>query len=124
MPGDSRELDCGTFFLDQIDFAGPPNTVSIKATSIPCDGIKTTKRYRAWENTGLQEIAAQIAGEHGLGLVWDTKEVPKDPRIDQVEMPNLEFLRDRAKDFGLSLKLFNKQLILYSEEEYEQKGAV
>jgi phage protein D len=124
MPGDSRELDCGTFFLDQIDFAGPPNTVAIKASSIPQDGIKTTKRYRAWEDTGLQDIAAQIAGEHGLGLVWDTAEAPARKRVDQVEMPNLEFLRDLAKDFGLSLKLFNKQLIFYSEAEYEQKGAI
>jgi uncharacterized protein len=124
MPGDSRELDCGSFYLDQIDFQGPPNTVTIKASSIPQDGIKTTKRYRAWENTGIQQIAAQIAGEHGLGLVWDAIAAPIAKRIDQVEMPNLEFLRDRAKDYGLSLKLFNKQLILYSEEQYEAKGAV
>jgi phage protein D len=124
MPGDSRELDCGTFFLDQIDFEGPPNAVSIKAVSVPQDGIKSTKRYRAWENTGFQQIAAQIAGEHGLGLVWDAVAAPIAKRIDQIEMPNLEFLRDRAKDYGLSLKLFNKQLVLYSEEQYEAKGAV
>ena len=45
-------------------------------------------------------------------------------RIDQVEMPDLEFLRDLAKDWSIKLKIFNRQLIMYSEEEYEAKPPV
>ena len=29
------ELFCGTFFVDSIEFSGPPRTVSIRAVSIP-----------------------------------------------------------------------------------------
>jgi phage protein D len=44
--------------------------------------------------------------------------------VDQVEMPDLEFLRDLAKDWSIKLKIFNRQLIMYSEEEYEAKPPV
>ena len=122
--GDSRELDCGTFWLDQIDFTGPPNTVIAKASSIPTTGIKSQKKYRFWEDKDLQSIAAEIATENGLALVWDTMENQQIKRTDQVETPDLEYLRDLFKDSSLSLKIFNRQLIAYSEEEYEAKGPV
>lgn len=126
IPGDTRDFDCGTFFIDEIGYAGPPNVVVIKATSIPvATGIKSTKKYRFWEDTPVQAIAAQVAGEHGLALVWDVaKLVAKLPRVDQVEMPDLEFLRDLAKDWSIKLKLFNRQLVMYSEEEYEARPPV
>ena len=123
--GDTREFDCGTFFIDEIDYAGPPNVVSIKATSIPvATGIKMQKKYRFWEDTPLQDIASQMAGEHGLALVWDVAKstMAKLKRVDQVETPDLEFLRDLAKDWSIKLKVFNRQLIMYSEEEYEARG--
>ena len=34
-------------------------------------GIKTQKKYRFWEDTPIQAIAAQVSAEHGLALVWD-----------------------------------------------------
>jgi uncharacterized protein len=127
IPGDTREFDCGTFFIDEIGYAGPPNVVTIRATSIPvATGIKNQKKYRFWEDTPVQAIAAQVAGEHGLALVWDVGKliVAKLVRVDQVEMPDLEFLRDLAKDWSIKLKIFNRQLIMYSEEEYEAKAPV
>jgi uncharacterized protein len=126
-PGDTRIFDCGTFFIDEIAYAGPPNVVGIKATSIPvATGIKTQKKYRFWEDTPIQAIAAQVSAEHGLALVWDVAKAIIKPlkRIDQVEMPDLEFLRDLAKDWSIKLKIFNRQLVMYSEEEYEAKPPV
>ena len=125
-PGDTKEFDCGTFWIDQIDCQGPPNTVSVRATSLPITtGIKNEKKYRMWEGQDLKQIAEQIAGEHGLTLVWDSaKTAEKMEHVEETEMPNLEFLRDLAKDNSMSLKVFNKQLIFYSEEEYEAKPAV
>lgn len=123
-PGDSRMIDCGTFVLDQIDFAGPPNTVSIKATSVPVGtGIKTQKKYGSWEGVTLPQIALEIATRNGLTLVWDTAKAifRKLKRVDQVEMPDLEFIRDKAKEASLSIKVYKRQLVLYSEEEYEAR---
>lgn len=123
-PGDTRLIDCGVFWLDEIGFTGPPNTVSIRATSVPIiTGIKTQKKFRFWEGMTLMDIASQIAVENGLALVWDTKENPKFTRVDE-QMPDLEFLRDKAKDGGLSIKIYKRQLVMYSEEEYEARPAV
>jgi uncharacterized protein len=123
-PGDSRTLDCGSFWLDEINYAGPPNVVAVKATSIPPEGIKGEQQSYGWENQSLQKIAEEKAGKHGLSLVWATKKTPvAEARIDQIETPDLEFLRDKAKNLGLNLKLFAKQLIFYSEEEYESRPA-
>jgi len=125
MAGDTREFPCGTMWIDEIGLSGPPNVVTVKATSIPVStGIKTQKQYKFWEDQPLQAIASEIAEEYGLGLVWDTQESPTLKRTDVIEMAFLEYLRDRCKDEGLSLKLFNRQLVIYSEEEYEAKPPI
>jgi uncharacterized protein len=124
-PGDSRSLDCGTLFIDEIGYAGPPNVVAIKATSIPTDGIKNEQVSESWNETSLREIAQEKADKHGMTLVWATKQAPPvEQYIEQNETPDLEFLRDKAKDMGLQVRMFNKQLIFYSEEEYEAQPSV
>ena len=125
LPGDTRTVDCGVFWLDQIDFSGPPNTVSVKATSVPVTtGIKTQKKFRAWEGESLSKIVGQIAEENGLKLVWDAKDDPTLKRADQVDSADLEFVRDKAKDNSLDMRIYNRQLIIYSAEEYDAKPAV
>jgi len=54
--GDNRELDCGSFEIDSVDFNGPPDTVTIKAMSIPVSSsIRNSEKTRAWEDTTLQK---------------------------------------------------------------------
>ena len=65
---------------------------------------------------------AQIAGENGLAPVWEATVDPILKRTDQLEMPDLEYVRDKIKDASLSLKVFKRQLVVYSEEEYEARG--
>jgi phage protein D len=123
--GDSRSIDCGIFWIDQIDCNGPPNVITVQAVSIPISsGIKNEKRWRGWEGTSLQLIASQIATENGLTLVWDTPQMPKLERVDEVGSPDLEFLRDKVKESSLSLSVKRGQLVIFSEEEYEARAAV
>ena len=124
-PGDTREFSCGVMWVDEINLIGPPNIVTVRAVSIPVNtGFKTEKQYHFWEGQDLQSVAAEIAGLYGLTLVWDTTESPKLKRTDVVETAYSEYLRDRAKDEGLNMKVYNRQLIIYSEEAYEAKPAV
>ena len=124
-PGDNREFDCGAMWVDEVSLTGPPNMVTVKATSIPAaTGLKSEKQYQFWEGMPLMAIAAQTAAEYGLTTVWDTAKNPTFKRTDIHDMSHLEYLRDRCKDEGLSLKIFNRQLIVYSEEEYEARPAV
>lgn len=124
-PGDTREFNCGTMWVDEISMAGPPNTVTMKAVSIPVNtGIKTQRRYQFWEGQPLQAIAGEIAAMYSLALVWDATDSPVLKRTDVIETAHLEYLRDRCKDEGLSIKIFNRQLIIYSEAEYEARPPI
>lgn len=123
-PGDNRTLNCGHFWIDEVTFKGPPNCVSIKGTSIPVTaGLKNQKKTRSWENSDLKSIAGKIAEDNQLTLFYDTQQNPRVKRTDQVEKADMEYLRDRAKEATLSVKVHNKQLVVYSEKEYEERDA-
>lgn len=122
-PDDSRKLECGIFWINHVGFKGPPNVVDIKATSIPPNGIKHQKKHRSWESSNLSSISGQIAKENGLTLVYDTKDNPTIQRTDQKDKSDLQYLRDMCKEEKLCLKIHKKQLIIYSEEEYEARPA-
>lgn len=125
VPGDTRDFNVGTMWIDELILAGPPNIVTVKATSIPVHtGIKTEKQYQFWEDQPLQQVASEIAGIYDLALVWETSKDPKLKRSDVIEQSHLEYLVDRCKDEGLNLKLFNRQLIIYSQADYEARPAV
>jgi phage protein D len=124
-PGDTRPLRCGTFFIDEVLIKGPPNSVSVRAASIPSNtGIKTEKKNKSWEDSDLQSIAGQIAKDNNLTLSYDTKENPIVKRTDQVEKTDLEYLRDRMKESALSIKIHDKKLVVYSGKEYDQRDPV
>jgi uncharacterized protein len=120
--GDIVSIECGNFTIDSISFKGPPNTVSIKANSIPHKAkIKNTQKTRAWENTSFEQIARQIGGENGLKIRWDTQLVPRFGRIEQIEESPLAFLKKRADDCGLSIKITKGEIVFFDEESYEAK---
>lgn len=120
-PQDNRPFECGIFFINCVDFKGPPNVVSIKASSIPPNGVKGTKKYKSWENKDLKGISGEIASANNLTLFYDTKENPTVKRTDQKDKSDMEYLRDRCKEAKLNLKVHKKQLVIYSEEEYEAR---
>jgi phage protein D len=122
-PGDNRNLKCGTFYTDNVGMRGPPNVVTMRATSIPPTGFKTEKRTKSWENSDLKTIAEGIASTNKLTLVYDAKNNPVVKRTDQVEKADIQYIRERAKDNMLSVKVHDKKLIIYSEQEYEAKEA-
>jgi uncharacterized protein len=122
-PFDFRTLECGTFWIDEINFAGPPNAIKLKANSAPVtQGIKDTKKNKAWDSSDIQTVGEAIASENGLTFVYDVEATPeKVKRTDQVDKSDLEYYRNKCKDAGLSLKICKKQLVVYSEKEYEAR---
>jgi len=113
-------LDCGRFWIDTIDFELPQHTVSIKASSIPTSAhIKASNETRGWENTSLQDIANQIAGENGMSVDWQADVNPRYKRVEQTEQSGLEFLMHRAKDAKLAIKVHRTQIVFFDEEKME-----
>lgn len=122
-PEDSRTLECGIFWINHIGF-GYTCDVDIKASSIPPNGAKNTKKHRAWEGSSIKSIGEQIASDNGLTLFYDTQTNPRAKRAEQKEKSDIEYLRTLCKELKLSLKIHKKQLVIYSEEEYEARDAV
>lgn len=122
--GEVLQLNCGTFYIDDVSFKGPPDVVSIKALSIPfASGGKNTKQSRAWENSDLASILGDIATSAGLTLLYDAPNFTYE-RIDQAKETDLEFAKRMARKEGLSIKVTDKQLVIYDELSYESKTAV
>jgi phage protein D len=118
-------LPCGTFEIDDIECSGPPTQVTIKAVSTTASkSMRQERKTRGWENAKLSAIAGDIAKANGMTLFWDSKEDPIFERRDQVETPDLEFLRTLCKQYGIGLKVADSQIICYGEEDYESKDAV
>lgn len=119
------ELNCGTFFVDGMDFNGPPRTVSIKAVSIPLDvSVRRLVKSRAWEKQSLSAIAKKIADESQIELLFDSEDDPTFDRQEQSRESDLKFLKRICNENGLSVKVTDQQLAVFSKSKYENKAPV
>lgn len=121
----TETLPLGTFEIDEIEFGGPPDTVTIKALSIPeSSSLRGEEKTRAWEKTRLSVIAGDIAGAAEMKLVYDTDDDPDYDRIEQTEQSDLSFLLKLCEDAGLSLKVTDKQIVIFDDSKYEQMAPI
>src|SRR5215831_7720418 len=114
-------LDCGTLWIDEIEFELPQHTVTIKATSIPTSSyLKSTDDTRGWENHTLREIAKQIVeDEQKMKLDYRAQFNPSYSRVEQTEQSSLEFLLHRCRDAKLAIKVFRNGVIIFDEQVIE-----
>lgn len=122
-PGRDLSLPCGAFRIDEVEFSGPPDKISIKAVSADLNGpLRDTRKTRAWENTSLSSVAGQIAGENGLALFYSGPDHPFE-RQDQRNESDISFLNRIALDRGCHCKVHNGKLALFDAESAEAAGA-
>lgn len=119
------ELYCGRFSIDDLLYSLPPRQLQIKGVSVPVKkSIRRQKKSKAWEDANLEKIASEIADESGLSFVFDSPSSPQYDRIDQHEESDLEFINRLCSDDGLSLKITDNQLVIFSQSKYESQKAV
>jgi phage protein D len=120
-----QTLPCGKFFVDSFRTSGSPRVMEIKAVSIPLNKpIRKRLKTRAWEKTTLKQIAETIAKEAEATLLWDSEDNPTFDRQDQKKESDLKFLSRLCEENGLSIKLTDDQIVIFSQESYEKKAAV
>ncbi len=123
--GKDKVLDCGVFEIDSVSYTGPPQKLSIKATSIPYKSkLRQTRHSRTWENTTLKNIGAKMAGSSGMKFMYLSSSDPTYKRKEQVNMTDIAFLKKMCKKAGISLKVTSKKLVLFDAAEYEKKPEV
>lgn len=113
-------FDSGDCFVDQI--AQHRGQYILRGLSVPA-GAKQPKT-RSWEKVTLLQLGLDVASALGFTLsLYDVEDQSYD-WADQIEKTDLQFLYERCEMEGLSLKVNNRKLILYSQTAFEQKSAV
>ena len=123
-PGKHAGLNCGAFKVDEVEFSGVPDKVSLKAVSASLNsGLRETARTKAWEGYNLRGVAEEVAERHGLTLLYDAPEHGF-ARQDQREESDLAFLTRLAGARGVNLKVHDGKLALYGAREADSKPGV
>ena len=123
--GKDKVLDCGVFEIDSVNYTGPPQKLSIKATSIPYKAeLRQTKRSRVWENTTLKNMAEKIGKRSKFKVMYLSNSNPVYKRREQVNMTDIAFLKKMCKKAGISLKVTSKTIVLFDAADYEKKKEV
>lgn len=123
--GMDEPLDCGQFELDSVVAQGPPNTVTIKATSLPYSNtIRQTIKSKSWEKNTLSGIAKEIASRGGMACMFLSKIDPSYDRVEQYKISDIAFLQKLCHDAGASLKATNNIIVVFDQATYEKKTEV
>lgn len=116
--------DMGLFFIDTVDFSGPPDVVNIKAISFDiASDIVDKKENKVWENVTYKTIFNEIAKKRNIKAICEISFNRKYQRIEQKLQSDFDFLKKLSEEAGINLKLFDNKIIAFEEEEYEKKEA-
>ena len=113
-------LNCGVFEIDELEYATPPDVVTVKGLAT---GIKIPLRQKnsvGYENKTLKQIAKEIADKHELSLVGEIADIRVD-RITQNQERDLTFLTKLAEQYGYIFKIAENNLVFYDVSKL--KGA-
>lgn len=125
--GDGKDdtLECGQFELDSVVAQGPPNTVTLKATSLPYSStVRQTAKSKAWENYTLSGIGNEIASKNGMTCMFLSSVNPSYSRVEQYKTSDISFLQKLCRDAGCSLKVSNNIIVIFDQASYEKKSEV
>lgn len=121
--GKNKKIFCGHFTLNEIKFSGNPMTVSFECMSAPIsESFKTRERNKTWKNATIKEIAREVAERYSLSFAYSGANI-KISKLEQSENDSA-FLYNLCKDYGLSMKVYKKKIIIYDQTAMELKKPV
>lgn len=124
-PGEVLKLDCGTMQVDDPQFGGPPDTVTLKALNIPAaEGFNDAPQDTTWTSISMAQLGKLIANRYGMQFIFDA---PRDfviHALKRTQQTDADLLSSTAKKYNLCLKVFSNKLVIYSKHLYEQRTPV
>lgn len=119
---DNKKLQCGEFFIDEIEKKG--FDLIIKAVSLDINSsLKLVKINKVWESTSLKMILEDIAKKHNLNLNFEAVDI-KINRVEQIEKSDGAFINELTDLFCYSIKVFKDRLICFSQADYEKNNEI
>lgn len=123
--GKDKMLDCGQFELDNVGASGPPDVVTIKATSLPYTSqVRQVKKTKAWEGYTLSGILQEIGTVNGMTVLYESAYDPSYERVEQFRESDIAFGSRLCHDAGVSLKVTNNIIVAFDQAAYEAKPEV
>lgn len=110
----------GAMYIDSV--IPEKGLMTLRATSIP--PTAKTINNKSWENVRLLQLAKEIADRHGLGFKSYGVTDRLYSYVRQENKPDFEFLQQRCELESLAFLVYDKKLILYSEEYLEKQTPV
>lgn len=93
-------VDRGTYIVDEVEHAGAPDVLMIRARSADLRDGLPGKRSQSWDTMPLGDIIATIAGRHAIEpVVGDTLAGIVVEHIDQTDESDLHFLTRLAERY-------------------------
>jgi hypothetical protein len=126
-PGESLFNDYGTFSITRVSPAQSRSgsTVDIRCSSVPiASSFRLEMKFQRWQATRLNALSKQIAADNQMQLSYQASTDPQIAAIEQTDESDFVFLSRVAQTVGMSLKIKNNSIIIFSRAEYEAKPAV
>jgi phage protein D len=92
-------VDKGTFKVDEVEYAGTPDTITLRARSIDLKSALRTRTDRSFHKTTVAAIVEAIAKAHGLKPVVGLFGKDKVQHIDQTNESDMAFLARLGKRY-------------------------
>lgn len=93
-------VDKGLFSVDEVQFSGAPDTLTIRARSADLKGTLTSQKERSFDNIKIGTLIDQIAKENGLQGLTATKYAEQTIKhLDQTNESDINLLTRLAKEY-------------------------
>lgn len=114
------QLPCGSFQIDELALAGPPDVFHMRCLATYITPAMRTARSIGYENQTLTEIASTIAAKYSLNIVSEADaDNPAFERITQNQETDLAFLRRIALEHDYDFTIRGTQMVFYSRSALE-----
>lgn len=117
-----KMLEAGEFQVDEVEYNGPPDTVTIKGLAAGVKPSLRTRRSAAYEKKPLQKIAEEIAGRHGLTMRGKVPAITV-ARSTQHQETDLAYLKRVADTYGLVFSIKGTDLVWHDLDQLDQAAS-
>ncbi len=91
----------GAFTVDEIEHAGAPDRLTIRARSADFRETLNTRREKSWHQTTVGEVVKEIASRHHLKMALDRELADRVlDHLDQTNESDASFLMKLARQYG------------------------
>lgn len=105
-------VDKGSFKVDEAEYSGAPDIITIKARSANLDSEYRTRRNKAWQDSTIGDIIGEVASDNDLTpLVHDSLANIVIPILDQASKSDMTLVRDLGRRYDAVATVKNQSLI-------------